>query len=95
MKKICYFLCLLAEILGRCLWLRNPAKSMVRHLEGKLQNNYRVGPVYVERHTIWREVTTENSVYTIGKSSSVTPLTVGQAQRDFSQKHLEVMEGRL
>lgn len=67
--------------------LEKPAKSMVGHLKGKLQCNYRVGSVYVERHTIWREVTTENSVCTIGKSSSVPPLPLGKAQRDYSQKH--------
>lgn len=72
---------------GRCLGLRKPAKTVVGHLEGKLQYNYRVGSVYVERHTIWREVTTENSVCTMGKPSSVPPLLVGQAQRDYSRKH--------
>lgn len=63
---------------------------MVRDLEGELQSNYRVGSVYVETHTIWREVATENSLYTIGKSSSVPPPLVGQAQGDYRQKHFEV-----
>lgn len=63
-------------------------------LEGELQSNYRVGLVYVERHAIWREVTPENSVYTAGKYSSVPPLPplVGQTQKVYRQKHLEVKE---
>uniref|UniRef100_A0A3P8RPE1 KN motif and ankyrin repeat domains 1b n=1 Tax=Amphiprion percula TaxID=161767 RepID=A0A3P8RPE1_AMPPE len=64
-----FFVYSLAEILGRCLWLRKPAKRTVGHLEGKLQSNYSVGSVYVERHAIWREATTENSVYTTGQST--------------------------
>lgn len=33
-----------------------PAKNLAGHLEGELHSNYRVGPVYVERHTIWKDV---------------------------------------
>lgn len=53
-KVFCIFVCSLAEILGGCLWLRKPAKSMVRHLEGKLESNYRVGSVYVETYHLGR-----------------------------------------
>lgn len=86
------FLSLLAEIFRRCLGLRKPAKTVVGHLEGKLQCNYRVGSVYVERRTIWAEVATENTVCTIGEPSLVPPLLVGQTQRNYSQKHFEVTE---
>lgn len=56
--------------------------SMVGHLEGELKSNYRVGSVYVGRHAIWREVASENGVYSIGKSSSVPPLIVGRTLRE-------------
>ena len=70
---------------------------MVRHLEGKLQSNYRVGSVYVERHTIWGEVTTENRVST---PLVKTPLSLLSScgmgsERDYSQEHFEVIERRL
>lgn len=60
-----YFLFLLfthwLKYLEDGLRLGKPAKSMVGHPEGELQSNYSVGSVYVERHSICREVTAENT----------------------------------
>lgn len=67
-------------------------KTFQEYMVGHLEGNYRVGWVYVERHTIWeRSEYWKQSVYTIGQSSSVPPLLVGQAQGVYSQKHFDVM----